>query len=472
MFEKPERIKLKHRVYIVSVLIFALIGPLAAIPNSGIEPRLLSISYPQTSSFILLLSLFFVLLSVIGLLLMARNKSRVLSAMQEREQKLLDDIEVLKQETDIAQRTKQRFLANLSHEIRTPLNGIFGLTSQFRKEKLNEEQAEMLNDIELLTQHLHALVSDVLDFTKMETGILELDKVNFHLMNEIGPILSFYRKKCFESGIAFSSHFDSTLPLFYVGDPNRLRQVVNSLLSNAFKFTEAGKIRFSCELESQQPECFNLRFEISDTGKGIPEAQQSLIWDLFHQVNSTNSRSTGGVGIGLTLSRRLVEAMDGDLSFESRENQGSTFTFSVCLKKGISPDLLTQNYFNKILLVEDNLINQRVSMFSLKQLGFNVDVADNGQIALDKFQKNHYDLILMDIQMPVMDGMEATRQIRAIEKQRNVETPVKIVAITANALGDDRKDCVEAGFDGFLTKPFNLEKLPVVISNLRDSLEY
>ncbi|HQQ13392.1 MAG TPA: histidine kinase dimerization/phospho-acceptor domain-containing protein, partial [Bacteroidales bacterium] len=193
-------------MYIVSVLIFALIGPLAALPNSGIEPRLLSISYPQTSSFILLLSLFFVLLSVIGLLLMARNKSRVLSAMQEREQKLLDDIEVLKQETDIAQRTKQRFLANLSHEIRTPLNGIFGLTSQFRKEKLNEEQAEMLNDIELLTQHLHALVSDVLDFTKMETGILELDKVNFHLMNEIGPILSFYRKKCFESGIAFSSH--------------------------------------------------------------------------------------------------------------------------------------------------------------------------------------------------------------------------------------------------------------------------
>ena len=210
--------------------------------------------------------------------------------------------------------------------------------------------------------------------------------------------------------------------------------------------------------------------EISDTGKGIPEEQKLLIWDLFHQVNSTNSRETGGIGIGLTLSRKLVEAMGGKLDFWSEEGKGSKFWFSVCLNRGSVPDLLSQNFFNRILLVEDNLINQRVTMFSLKQLGFQVDVADNGRIAVDKFLENPYDLILMDIQMPVMDGLEATRLIREIELQRGVENPVKIVAITANALGEDRKECLKVGIDGFLTKPFNLDKLPVVISHLSESI--
>lgn len=409
--------------------------------------------------------------AVIGLLFMHRRNKQQIRFLLDADRRLKADNLRLSEETMVAQKTKQRFLANLSHEIRTPLNGIFGLTAQLKKEKLNEGQAEIVQDVELLTQHLFALVSDVLDFTKLETGHLELDKVNFQLMNEIGPILSYYRKKAFEKNLGFSSAIDPSIPLFFVGDPNRLRQVINSLLSNALKFTNAGGIKFQCLLEKQQADCYDLRFSIEDTGSGIPEAQQSKIWDLFHQVNNSNVRENGGIGIGLTLSRRLVHLMGGQLNMESTEGKGSVFSFTVCLKKGSSPDLLSQNYFKKLLLVEDNLINQRVSMYSLRQLGFDVDVADNGRIAVDKFLENQYDLILMDIQMPVMDGLEATRLIRSIEHDKHVESHVKIVAITANALGDDRQSCIDAGIDGFLTKPFNLEKLPVVISHLKDSLE-
>jgi two-component system, sensor histidine kinase len=427
-------------------------------------------SITSLNPFWLTVSLVFLALAFLGSSIYSRRKSKIVENLVLEQIKLKEQVKDLEQETSIAQKTKQRFLANLSHEIRTPLNGIFGLTSQLKKEKLVDSHQEMVTDVELLTQHLFALVSDVLDFTKMETGGIELDKLNFHLMNEIGPILSFYRKKSSEKGLTFNSHFDGAIPLFFVGDPNRLRQVVNSLLSNALKFTSNGGLQFSCKLDAVKADCYELIIEISDTGKGIPEEQKLLIWDLFHQVNSTNSRETGGIGIGLTLSRKLVEAMGGKLDFWSEEGKGSKFWFSVCLKKGSIPDLLSQNFFNRILLVEDNLINQRVSMFSLKQLGFEVDVADNGRIAVDKFLENPYDLILMDIQMPVMDGLEATRLIREIERQRGVESPVKIVAITANALGEDRKECLNVGIDGFLTKPFNLDKLPVVISHLSESI--
>ena len=423
------------------------------------------------SGLFMLISFTIISLVVIALLFRHRKSNRNLQQLQEEILRLTQNVQSLEKETDIAQRTKHRFLANISHEVRTPLNGIFGLTSQLKKEKLSPFQAEMLSDIELLTQNLHALVSDVLDFTKLETGRLELDRLNFHLMNELSPILNFYRKKCQEKGLAFTIQFDNSLPLFFLGDPNRLRQIVNSLLSNALKFTNEGGIHFSCRFEALHAECFDLKIEISDSGKGIPLKQQKLIWDVFHQVNISNSRETGGIGIGLTLSKRLVELMGGSFEFTSDEGKGSTFWFTVCLPKGTVPDLMSQNSFNRILLVEDNLINQRVSMYSLRQQGFEVDVADNGQIAVDKYLSSNYDLILMDIQMPVMDGLEATRMIRSIEKERKVETPVKIVAITANALGDDRQNCLEAGIDGFLTKPFNLEKLPVVISHLKDSLE-
>lgn len=410
------------------------------------------------------------LLLVFWLFYLLKKRKQAFISTKTENKKLKEQLVVFEQVEDDAQRTKKRFLTNLSHEIRTPLNGIIGLTAQLKKEKLTYDQQKILTDIELLTQHQFALVSDVLDYTQLETGGLALNLNNFHLMNELSPIVSFYRNKSIEKGIVFSSHFDGRLPLFFVGDANRIRQIVNSMLSNALKFTEKGRIEFLCKLENNRPDCYELRFEFSDTGKGISETQKQRIGECFHQANNSNSRDAGGIGIGLSLTKSLVKEMDGALDFTSEAGVGSTFWFTICLQKGTEPNHVDQNYFNKILLVEDNLINQRVSMFSLKQQGFSVDVADNGKIAVEKFITNPYDLILMDIQMPVMDGIEATKTIRSIEKSRYSERPIMIVALTANALSEERKSCIEVGIDGFLTKPFNLDKLPEVISHLKETI--
>lgn len=410
------------------------------------------------------------LLVSIGLYLVLRKKQRDLTLAATKNEALENRLIYLEHAEEVTQRTKKRFLSNLSHEIRTPLNGIIGLTYQLKKERLSDDQRKLLNDIELLTQHQFALVSDVLDYTQLETGALTLHLTNFHLINELNSILNFYRNKCIEKGIVFSSHFDARLPLFFIGDANRIRQVVNSLLSNALKFTQKGRVEFYCRLESSRTDSYELRFEFSDTGKGIEEEQKVMIGECFHQANSSNSREAGGIGIGLSLSKSLVKTMGGTLDFVSVAGVGSTFWFNLSLQKGIEPDLNNQNFFNKILLVEDNLINQRVSMFSLKQQGFNVEVAENGEIAVEKFKNNTYDLILMDIQMPVMDGIEATKIIREIEKSRGLAQAVTIIAITANALGEERKSCIEAGIDGFLTKPFNLDKLPQVLSHIKETI--
>lgn len=413
---------------------------------------------------------FLFLLVAIGLYFLLRKKQRELTVTAAQNKALEQRLIFLEQAEQAAQRTKKRFLSNLSHEIRTPLNGIIGLTYQLKKERLTDEQRMLLHDIELLTQHQFALVSDVLDYTQLETGGLTLHLTNFHLGNELSPILCFYRNKCIEKGIVFSSHIDGRLPLFFLGDANRIRQVVNSMLSNALKFTQKGRIEFYCRLVNNRSDSFELRFEFSDTGKGIEEEQKAMIGECFHQANSSNSREAGGIGIGLSLSKSLVKTMGGTLDFVSEAGVGSMFWFNICLQKGTEPVLNNQNFFNKILLVEDNLINQRVSMFSLKQQGFSVEVADNGKIAVEKFINNTYDLILMDIQMPVMDGIEATKIIREIEKTRGLAQPVTIIAITANALGEERNSCIEVGIDGFLTKPFNLDKLPQVLSHIKETV--
>ena len=216
---------------------------------------------------------FLFLLVAIGLYFLLRKKQRELTVTAAQNKALEQRLIFLEQAEQAAQRTKKRFLSNLSHEIRTPLNGIIGLTYQLKKERLTDEQRMLLHDIELLTQHQFALVSDVLDYTQLETGGLTLHLTNFHLGNELSPILCFYRNKCIEKGIVFSSHIDGRLPLFFLGDANRIRQVVNSMLSNALKFTQKGRIEFYCRLVNNRSDSFELRFEFSDTGKGIEEEQ-------------------------------------------------------------------------------------------------------------------------------------------------------------------------------------------------------
>jgi two-component system, sensor histidine kinase len=377
-----------------------------------------------------------------------------------------ETINDLKRKSDIANNAKRRFLANISHEIRTPLNGIFGLINELKKSNLTDSHLDIVAETEILTQNLNALLGDIIDYTNLESGNLILDEINFDLNNELVPELNYFKKICSDKGIDFTSFYDEKLPQYYVGDPNRLKQIIFNLLNNAFKFTDKGNISFEVTPTSITADNVHLKFTVKDSGKGISENDKRTIGKAFMQADDENTRENGGTGLGLTMSIHLAKIMGGELNFESKEGEGSIFWFTVVLKTGYVDDISEEKKFNKILLVEDNLINQKVSLFSLNSQGFEVDLAENGKIAIEKFQQNPYDLILMDIQMPVMDGITASEMIRKIEAQRQTSKPVQIVAITANAIKEDHEKCLKAGINGYISKPFNLDKFALVINQL------
>lgn len=365
-----------------------------------------------------------------------------------------------------APRIKERFLANTSHELRTPLNGLTGLIQQLKRQNTELQELELIQDIEGSTQHLGDLLGDIIDEVALETGSLELENINFHLRNELSPEISYFSRRCKEKGLDFHFRLEDNLPQFFNGDPKRLRQIVNNLIGNAIKFTQMGSVSLNITRLSNQADTTNLKFSVVDSGCGIPEEKKDNIWQHFSQIDTANNRKNGGIGLGLSISSKLVHTMNGSIGFESSQGQGSTFWFVIPLKQGVEPDLLNHQNIQRILLVEDNLINQKVSMHALKNLGYEVEVAENGRIAVEKFKRNSYDLILMDIQMPEMDGIEATKIIRRIEQERGNEKPIKIIAITANAIKEDRDRCKEAGINRYLSKPFNLDKFPLVMQGL------
>jgi signal transduction histidine kinase/CheY-like chemotaxis protein len=372
----------------------------------------------------------------------------------------------LQKKSEVAHKTKRRFLANISHEIRTPLNGILGLINELKRDSLTDSQFELVSEVEMLSNNLTSLLGDIIDYTNLESGKLILDEINFHLFNELDSELNYYRKACNDKGLDFSSTFDKNLPHFFVGDPNRLRQIIFNLLNNALKFTDKGNILLLVDLITEAEETATIKFSVKDTGKGLSASDRSIIGKVFIQTDNENTRENGGTGLGLTMSTHLAKIMGGKLDFESIEGEGSKFWFTVVLKKGFEPKDLNGNHYNKILLVEDNLINQKVSLFSLSNQGFEVDLAENGAVAVEKFRQNTYDLILMDIQMPVMDGITASTLIRKMEAERNTKKPVRIVAITANAIREDHEQCLAAGINGYISKPFNLDKFSLVINQL------
>lgn len=386
------------------------------------------------------------------------------------------ELERLKEEADKANLGKNQFLTNMSHEIRTPMNGIIGFVSLLEGSMIDEEQNEYLSMIKSSSELLLDIINNILDISKIEAGKVQLNYSKFNLketMDKIIRELSFTGNK---KGLEIMYYIDPFINYELKGDVVRLNQVLINLVNNAVKFTEKGHVFFRVKKISQTVERIKLEFSIEDTGIGINDNFRSQIFNMFSQADISYTKKYGGTGLGLTISRELVRLMNGDIWFESEEEKGSTFYFTAEFSleneanKYVNKFLKQQtqihgniNYESKtILIVEDNEINRKIVIGFLKQIGSKYIEASNGKEAIDELNKNHIDLILMDIQMPVLNGYEATKIIREDEKVSGMH--ITIVAMTAYAMVGDREVCIENGMDDYISKPFSINKFIEIIS--------
>jgi PAS domain S-box-containing protein len=374
--------------------------------------------------------------------------------------------------TEEAARAKEVFLANMSHEIRTPMSGVLGIAGLLAKTKLDEQQQQFLQLIQESANNLLLLVNDVLDLEKIILGKLQFEHVVFSLGGRIDLCLQSFIYKAEEKGIGLVHENLLGEDLVILGDPYRLSQVMNNLINNAIKFTEAGAVTIETRLIQKSGNEARIAFTVRDTGIGITESQLGLIFEPFMQAHVAISRTHGGTGLGLSICRELITMMGGVLKVESEAGKGSSFSFE--LPFAISSSKLNQstvaqdlNYKSLgsryVLVAEDVELNQYLVRHIMESWGFTVDIVNNGREAVDMVQKNNYDLVLMDIQMPEMDGMEATRAIRQLSDHKKAAIP--IVALTANALKGDSEKYLAVGMNDFLPKPFNEQKLFMIISN-------
>ncbi|HTW63860.1 MAG TPA: PAS domain S-box protein [Bryobacteraceae bacterium] len=369
---------------------------------------------------------------------------------------------------------KSEFLANMTHEVRTPLNGILGMTGLALDTDLQPDQREYLELVKSSAEALLSLVSDVLDFSKYEAGKLGLDRVAFSVRTLLREVLRPLALRASASGLAFECGVDDAVPGEVLGDPMRIAQVLRNLVGNAIKFTNAGKVAVRVRAECIQDSAVTLNFSISDTGIGIPAAMHRAIFEPFTQADGSTSRKYGGTGLGLSISAGLVELMDGKIWVESDPGKGSTFYFTITLElpPKESPDAQLPEGGAQpackrkmdILVAEDNGVNQRLAVRLLEREGHTVTIAGSGQEAVDLFEQHPFDLILMDVQMPGLDGLQATARIR--ERERASGRHVPIVAMTAQDAESDRLRCLESGMDAYVAKPVQVPALFKMIESV------